>query len=100
MTRTIAWPKTPTYDVRGSNVRKTYTTYLTWSKARYDYECHGCGRSIHKGEMHGGSFYFHYCGECATSIEPSDNHQIVQECESTTQARVICNAMNATRYTN
>jgi len=66
-------------NIRGSLVKERYGHYsgiewtsipLTITRARKVYRCADCGATIDKGELHGGSYYDHYCLDCVMADRP------------------------------
>ena len=53
-------------------------TYLVYRKAKYSYHCTDCGKIINKGEMHGGTFYDHFCENCITETRPETIYQPIK----------------------
>ena len=44
-----------------------YPTYLVIRKAARDYHCQDCNAIVSKGNLHGGTFYDHFCLNCVTT---------------------------------
>lgn len=67
--------------VRGSLVKEQYGKYsgfegrpqeLTLRHAARGWNCPDCLQVIHKGDMHGSTYYDHYCLDCITPTRPEN----------------------------
>jgi len=67
--------------VRGSLVKEKYGEYsgyegcpqeLTLRHARRDWSCADCGHKIYRDDMHGSTYYDHYCLDCITPTRPEN----------------------------
>ena len=47
-----------------------YPVPLTARDARRGWDCSGCGQRIEKGDLHGSTYYDHFCLECCTPFKP------------------------------
>lgn len=43
---------------------------VTLRHAKQDWDCEDCGQKIYQDDMHGSTFYDHYCLDCVTPYEP------------------------------
>jgi hypothetical protein len=63
----------------GSAIKERYGQYTVIEKTPHqvrlrhaiqDWQCSSCNTKIYKGDMHGSTFYDHYCLDCVTPFQP------------------------------